>query len=86
MPDDPHNNTVDEEQENLAKLETLKAAIAEGLAGPSEDGEIVFKRLRMQIVERAAAEPEGERRTAFRSILNREGGQPPSPEDLWDGL
>jgi antitoxin ParD1/3/4 len=36
---------LQEEKENLAKLEALKIAIAEGLAGGAEDGEVVFARL-----------------------------------------
>jgi hypothetical protein len=56
MPDEIHNNTVDDEQKNLAKLETLKAAIAEGLAsGIAPDGS--RERVHRRIRERAASEP-----------------------------
>ena len=51
---------LQEEKENLAKLEALKIAIAEGLAGGAEDGEVVFARLRQRIKDRAAAEEAGQ--------------------------
>jgi hypothetical protein len=58
MASEPHNNTVDEEQENLAKLEILKAAIAEGLAsGIAPDSS--RERVQRYIRELAAREQEG---------------------------
>jgi hypothetical protein len=47
--------TPTEKEEDEAKLVALKAAIAEGRAGPFTDADVVFARLEQRIKDRAAA-------------------------------
>jgi hypothetical protein len=52
---DNRDDMDEEERVNLAKLDALRAAIAEGIAsGPGTGGETVFARLRQRVLNRAA--------------------------------